>query len=70
MKEIIVVTIGKYDKTSGDYEIIAVSGEGYDNLKNAISFIESRADSPQKIEDRFIWTSKDCDYSLKFISIR
>lgn len=46
-----------------------ISGESYSKFENAVKFIESRSDSPERLGYALIWTSKTGNYKIHPIAI-
>lgn len=49
----------------------AISQDGFENIEDAINWIESRYGSPKRIGDHFIWQSHQTDnaYRIRFINV-
>lgn len=53
------------------FKFDAISQEGFENINDAIKWIESRYGNPKRIGNQFIWQSQGTDnaYRIKFISV-
>lgn len=53
------------------FEPQALSQEGFEDINDAIKWIESRYGNPKRIGNQFIWQSQGTDnaYRIKFITV-
>lgn len=66
----IVYVIEGTPKTKGGFGCPKISSEGYNNLEEAIQFIESRTGYPKRLGSTYIWHSSNYQYRILFIKIR
>lgn len=46
-----------------------ISCDAYQDMNNAIDFIESRADNPKRVNSEFVWISNYNKYRILFIKV-